>query len=144
MQSSVQASVYDDSAALAALTEHFRVPLSPYPLMAPPLFDFSDWGAFCRGVWPWRTGGGTKRKSKVGDYSGGQNKEAWWWWRACVRARRCWLANADATQASAVSSQQLIPPSRSPPARPSDPGVLSSRTRGWKLRPPVCHIITVT
>lgn len=131
---SVQASVGDDSAAQAALTEHFSVPLSPSLLAGPPLFDFCGPRPFV-GVWPLWTGG-CKKKEKRNEGGGlfrGGNREAWW--RAYVLARwwtECWLASADATQASAVSSQQLIPPSRSPL------GSRGSRQqpRGWKLRPP--------
>lgn len=126
---SVQASVRVDSAAQAALTEHFSGPLSPFLLSGPPLLTFVGPGL----LWVFDPcGQGAAKKWGGGLFRGG-NSEAWW--RAYVLAwwwTECWLASADATQASAVSSQQLIPPSRSP---------LGSRgslqqPRGWKLRPP--------
>lgn len=111
---SVEVRFSDDSAALSALTKHSSYPSIPTPR---PLLTFVGPGLCgCLTSVDWqkkRRGGGLLRESH----------RLWWCACMCVCVRReCWLASADATQASAVSSHQLIPLPRSP----SDPEVLCS------------------
>lgn len=105
---SVWTSISDDSAARLALTKYFSVPLSP-PVpsspVPPPLTSVGP--GFCGCLTPTDRGWGV----------GGLGRPAY----MCVRWE-CWLASADATQASAVSSHGLIPQPRSP----CDPEVLGS------------------
>lgn len=103
---SVWTSISDDSAAPLALTKYFSVPLSP-PVpsspVPPPLTSVGP--GLCGCLTPTDKGEGVD----------------WGGLHTCVRWE-CWLASADATQASAVSSHRLIPLPRSP----CDPEVLGS------------------
>lgn len=93
------------------------LPLSPpHPTPSRPLWLL--WAQAFVGVWPLRTE--KKKKKKEEGIIDGEHRFGR---RACMCVQwECWLASADATQASAVSSHQLIPLPRSP----CDPEVLGS------------------
>lgn len=89
--------ISDDSAALSALTKHFSVPLSrPVPASLWLL-----WAQAFVGVWP-------LQKKKLGIIEGEHRLVQHSYMCACVDC-----TSADTTQASAVSSHQLIPLPRS-------------------------------